>query len=274
MSNAPHLIMGMRKGVSYGNAKIVDSMICDGLWDPYGDFHMGMAGEMCSSKYNLSREQQDEFALSSYKKARQAIDKKEFEQEITPIKVKNRKSEVDFKVDEEPLRLKEEKVKTLRPAFKKDGTITAANASSVNDGAAMLLLCSEDAVKKYKLKPKAIIISQGTHSQEPEWFTTAPVGAINNALSSAELKEKDISFFEVNEAFSSVAMACASDLKIPSEKLNIRGGAVALGHPIGASGARILVTLLYTMIDKNERYGCAGLCNGGGEASALVIEKV
>ncbi len=274
MSNVPYYLPQMRSGARLGDVSAVDGIVKDGLWDVYNDYHMGNAGELCAETYKLSREDQDKFAIQSYERAIEATDKGLLSREILPLKVRAGKVEVDVVVDEEPSKFKPEKISSLRPAFKKDGTITAVNASSINDGASMLLLCSEEALKKYNLTPRARIISEGLFSQAPEWFTTAPIGAMKNALNAAGLKQAEISYFEVNEAFSCVAMACQQELKIDKDKLNVRGGAVSLGHPIGASGARILTTLLHILEDNQSRYGMCGICNGGGEASALIIERL
>jgi acetyl-CoA C-acetyltransferase len=271
MSRAPYLLDRARQGLRMGHGQITDVMVFDGLWDPYNDFHMGCAGEMCASEYGFSREDQDAFAKTSYERALAA--KGELAREIVPVTVKTRKGEVEVSDDEEPGRGKPDKMASLRPAFQKDGTITAANASKVNDGAAAVVLASGAAVKRHKLEPLARVVGYGGHAQAPEWFTTAPVGAIKNTLGRLDLQPKDIDLWEVNEAFSAVAMAVMKDVGIGHDRLNVRGGAVALGHPIGASGARILVTLLHAMADGGARRGLATLCLGGGEAVALVVER-
>ncbi len=274
MSQAPFYLTNYRQGVKLGDQKLVDSVIKDGLWDVYNDFHMGCAGELCAKKYNFSREMQDEFAIESYDRALASMQNKEFENEIVPIEIRLGKKQILVSEDEEPSKLVREKVSQLRPAFDKDGTITAVNASSLNDGSAMLLLASEEAVKKYNLKPRAKIISEGMHSQAPEWFTTAPVTAVNNCIANSGLKKSDFDFFEINEAFSAVALACMKELGLSKDVVNVRGGAVALGHPIGASGARILVTLLNILESKKAKRGIVGICNGGGEATAIAIELI
>jgi len=274
MSNVPYYLPQMRLGSRLGDVSAIDGIIKDGLWDVYNNYHMGNAGELCAETYKLTREDQDNYALRSYERAKDAQSKGFFSREILALKVSTGKTEIEIKEDEEPSKLKPEKVRSLKPVFKKDGTITAVNASSINDGASLLLLCSEEVLKKYNLKPRARIISEGLYSQAPEWFTTAPVGAINNVLKNASLKEKDIDYFEINEAFSAVSLACQKDLEIDDKKLNIRGGAVSLGHPIGASGARILTTLLHILEDNKSKYGVCGICNGGGEASAILIERL
>lgn len=275
MSNAPHYVKGMRNGVKMGNQQLIDGMISDGLWDPYNDLHMGNCAEQCVTKYELTREAQDAYAKASYLKAQKASESGAFQNEIEPVSIPQRKG--DPKVvakDEEPFKGDPEKLASLRPAFEKTGTITAGNASSINDGAAVLLLASESAVQKHGLKPVAKILVSATHSQEPVWFTTAPVGAMQKALAKANLSVQDIDLFEVNEAFAAVAMVAQKELNIPNEKFNVRGGAVALGHPIGASGARLLVTLIHALKDAGKKRGLASLCIGGGEATAMIIELV
>ncbi len=274
MSNAPYILPKARGGFRMGHGEILDTMILDGLWDPYGNFHMGNAGEICAREYKFDRAAQDEFARESYRRARAAQEKGEFKAEIAPVTVSERGGDKLVELDEEPGRANLDKMSSLKPAFAKDGTITAANASKINDGASALVLASAQAVKEHGLTPLARIVSYGSHAQAPEWFTTAPVGAIKAALSRANLAAKDIDLYEINEAFALVTMAAERDLEIPHDRVNVRGGAVALGHPIGASGARILTTLLYAMADKKARRGLATLCIGGGEALALIIERV
>lgn len=275
MSNAPYYVKNMRTGSKMGNQELVDSMIADGLWDPYDNVHMGNCAEKCVSKYNFSREAQDEFAATSYTRSQAAIKDGLFKPEIEPVSIPQRKGDpLVVDTDEEPGRGKIDKLKDLRPAFDKAGSVTAGNASSINDGAAALVLASEKAVKDQGLKPVAKILGYATHSQEPVWFTTAPVGAIEKVLKELSLSVNDIDLFEINEAFAAVTMAAEHDLKIPREKINVRGGAVSLGHPIGASGARILVTLLHALKDTGKKRGLATLCIGGGEAVALVVELV
>ena len=275
MSQAPHYVKGMRTGVKMGNQQMLDGMIYDGLWDPYNDLHMGNCAEQCAVKYLLTREAQDTYAADSYRKAQKASESGLFAREIEPVAIPQRKG--DPKIvdrDEEPFKGDPDKLGGLRPAFDKNGSITAGNASTINDGAAALLLASEDAVKKHNLKPVAKILGSATHSQDPVWFTTAPVGAIQKVLNKLKLSVGDIDLFEVNEAFAAVAMVAQQDLSIPVEKFNVRGGAVALGHPIGASGARLLVTLIHALQDLGKKRGLASLCIGGGEATAMVIELV
>ncbi len=274
MSLAPYLLPSLRSGARLGHTSAEDSIVKDGLWDPYGDVHMGTCAELCAKEYQLSREVQDEFALESYRRANESISEGRFKAEIVPIEVEGRKGTTVVSQDEEPGGLKPEKVSKLKAVFKKEGTVTAANASSINDGAAAMLVCSERFYKENGLKPIAKILSVASHAQKPEWFTTAPIGAINAALGKAERKVEDIGLFEINEAFSAVALACARELKISPEKLNVNGGSVAIGHPIGASGARILVTLLHAMKQRGESLGAAGICNGGGEATAIVVEAI
>ncbi len=275
MSQAPHYLKGIRSGVKMGNQQLIDGMIHDGLWDPYNDLHMGNCAEQCVEKYTLSREAQDVYAKQSYDRAQKAVKDGAFKAEIEPVSISQRKGDPKIvETDEEPFKGDPEKLGGLRPAFDKAGSITAGNASTINDGAAALLLASEEAVKKYNLKPLAKIIGSATHSQDPVWFTTAPVGAIQKVLSKTGLSVGDIDLFEVNEAFSAVAMVAQQDLNIPIDKFNVRGGAVAMGHPIGASGARLLVTLIYALKDLGKKRGLASLCIGGGEATAMIVELV
>ncbi len=272
MSSAPYLLPGARVGFRMGDAKAVDSMVHDGLWDPYNDYHMGNAGELCARELKFSREAQDEFSRASYQRALAAQERGEFEGEIAAVTVKTRKGEVVVSEDEEPKRANLEKMSSLRPAFDKAGTITAANASKIDDGASALILASAEVVKARNLKPLARIVGYGGHAQAPEWFTTAPVGAIESALKRTGLSKDDIDLYEINEAFAVVAMATMQKIGLEHAKVNVRGGAVALGHPIGASGARILTTLLYAMRDQGKKRGLATLCIGGGEAVAVVVE--
>ena len=274
MTNAPYLLPQGRSGFRMGHGQVVDSMIHDGLWDPYKNWHMGNAGELCARELSFSREAQDEFSKASYQRALAAQERGDFAKEIAPVTVKTRKGEVVVTEDEEPKRANLEKMATLRPAFDKAGTITAANASKINDGASALILASGEAVKARGLTPLARVVGYGAHAQAPEWFTTAPVGAIEAALSRTGLGKDDIDLYEVNEAFAVVAMATMQKVGIDHARVNPRGGAVALGHPIGASGARILTTLLYTMKDLGKRRGLATLCIGGGEAVAVIVEAV
>lgn len=273
MSQAPYYVKGARTGTKMGNQTLIDGMIHDGLWDPYNDLHMGNCAEECATKYTFSRETQDAYAKESYQKARAAIQAGAFKAEIELVPVPQRKGDPKLvDTDEEPFRGDSDKLGGLRPAFDKAGTITAGNASTINDGAAALLLASAEAVQKHQLKPIAKIVASATHSQDPVWFTTAPVGAMQKALTKAKLGVSDIDLFEVNEAFAVVVLAAQQDLCIPVEKLNIYGGAVALGHPIGSSGARVLVTLIHALKAKGLKRGLASLCIGGGEATAMIVE--
>jgi acetyl-CoA C-acetyltransferase len=275
MSNVPYYLREARTGYRMGDGKLVDGMIFDGLWDPYNDFHMGVAGELCAKEYGLTREAQDAFATESYGRALGAIQSGAFKQEIAPVSVAQRKGDaLVVSEDEEPGRGDPSKFAKLKPAFDKAGTITAANASSINDGAAALVLANEKTVRERKLSPLARIVGYGGAAQAPEWFTTAPAAAIAVTLSKLGLKANDIDLWEINEAFSCVPMACGKLAGLDPARVNVRGGAVALGHPIGASGARILTTLLFALRDRGARRGLATLCIGGGEAVAVVIEAV
>lgn len=274
MSSAPYLLNGAREGFRLGNKTTEDSLILDGLWDPYNNMHMGNCAEVCAAEYKFTREEQDAFALESYTRARKAQENKSFDNEITPVTVTVGKNSSVVSVDEEPMGADLAKMAGLRAAFDKNGTITAANASKINDGAAALVLANEDAVKKYNLKPLAKIVSYVSFAQDPKWFTTAPVEAIRRSVAKSGLNISQIDLFEINEAFSLVAMAAMKDLSLPADKVNVNGGAVALGHPIGASGARILTTLVHALHTRQKKYGLATLCIGGGEASALIVERV
>ncbi|MBN8541656.1 MAG: thiolase family protein [Deltaproteobacteria bacterium] len=274
MTLAPHLLLKARTGFRMGNTNLVDSMITDGLWDPYNDFHMGVAAELCVKENTFSREAQDEFAVSSYKKAQKAQAEGYFKNEIAAVEVASKKGAIKVDADEEPMKSDLSKIPTLKPAFDKTGSITAANASKINDGAAALVLMSEVAMKAQGSKPLAKIISYATHAHDPKWFTTAPAGAMLKAVKAAGLEMNQIDLFEINEAFAAVTMVAMKDLKLSSEKVNVHGGAVAIGHPIGASGARILTTLVHALHLHQKRYGLATLCIGGGEAVALIVERV
>ncbi|MGZ3790725.1 MAG: thiolase family protein [Bdellovibrio sp.] len=274
MTLAPHLLENSRSGYRMGSTQMTDSMVKDGLWDPYNNFHMGNAAEICVKEHNFTREQQDAFAINSYKKAQDAWSKGVFKNEIAPVVVEGRKGSVTIDKDEEPFNTNFEKIPGLKPAFDKAGTITAANASKINDGAAALVLMAETEAKKRGLKPLAKIVSHGTFAHDPKYFTTAPVGAIKGALNKANLKVGDIDLWEINEAFSVVTQTAMKELEIPEQKVNVHGGAVAIGHPLGASGARILTTLVHALHTHNKRYGLATLCIGGGEAVALIVERM
>ena len=275
MSLSPHLLQNSRNGTKMGNSKLIDSMINDGLWDVYNDQHMGSCGEICAEKYSFTRENQDEFAKKSYIKSQEASNAGFFEDEIISIEVPSKKGTKIVSTDEEPFRVDFDKIKTLRSVFKKDGTITAANASTINDGAAVCIVMSYKKAKELNIKPIARIVSQASSAQSPEWFTTAPIGAIKKSISKAsDISIEDIDLFEINEAFSVVPMAAIKDLDLDSEKVNVYGGAVSLGHPIGASGARIMCTLLNSMTQKSAKVGLASLCIGGGEACSIIVEMV
>lgn len=274
MTLAPHLMENSRTGYRMGNQMFVDSMVKDGLWDPYNNFHMGNAAEICVKEHNFTREQQDAFAVESYKKAQMATEKAYFKNEIVPVVLETKKGSVTIEKDEEPFNTNFDKIPGLKPAFDKSGTVTAANASKINDGAAALVLMAESTANQKGIKPLAKIIAHGTFAHEPKYFTTAPVGAIKKALAKANLKIGDIDLWEINEAFAVVTQVAMKELEIPAEKVNVHGGAVAIGHPIGASGARILTTLIHALHTHNKKYGLATLCIGGGEAVALIVERV
>ena len=275
MTNAPHMIPNSRTGNRYGSFEAVDHMAWDGLTNPYDGKAMGVFGEACADKYKFTREQQDAFATESVKRAQAAIASGAFADEIVPVKVQTRKGEVEYATDEQPGKSDIAKIPTLKPAFRKEnGTITAATSSSISDGAAATVLMSADEAAKRGVKPLARIVGHATHSQEPEWFTTAPVGAIDKLLKKIGWKVEEVDLFEVNEAFAVVAMAPMKELGIAHAKLNINGGATALGHPIGASGARLIVTLIHALQKSGGKRGVASLCIGGGEATAIAIELV
>ena len=274
MTNAPHVLMNSRTGTKFGNVEMLDHMAWDGLVNPYDKQAMGVFGEQCVAKYSFTREEQDEFAAESVRRAQAAVKDGTFKAEIAPVTVAGKKGDTVFDTDEQPGRADVSKIPTLKPAFKKDGTITAASSSSINDGAAATVLMSEDEAKKRGLKPLARIVGHASHAQAPEWFTTAPVGAIDALLKKIGWSVNEVDLFEVNEAFACVAMAPMRELGITRDKLNVHGGAVALGHPIGASGARVLVTLIHALQRHGKKKGVAALCIGGGEATAMAIELV
>jgi acetyl-CoA C-acetyltransferase len=275
MSNTPYYLPRARSGLRMGHAELQDGMIFDGLWDPYNDFHMGRAGELCARRYDLGREKQDAFAAESYTRALAAQKNGWFKDEIAGVEVAQRKGPpLVVAEDEEPGRGNIDKLSTLKPAFEKDGTITAGNASSINDGAAAVVLASARAVEKLGLKPLARVLGHASHAQEPAWFTTAPASASQRVLSKLGLGADAIDLWEINEAFSCVTQSCAQLLGIGLDRVNVHGGAVALGHPIGASGARIVCTLASALQQRQLRRGLATLCIGGGEALALVVERV
>lgn len=272
MTRAPYLLAQARAGYRLGHGELLDHMFLDGLQDAYQGTLMGNFAEATADKYQFSREQQDAFAISSLKKATAAIEAGHFKREITPVTVKSRKGETVVAIDEQPGNARIDKIPTLRPAFKKDGTVTAANSSSISDGAAALVLMRASTAKAKGLKPLAAIRAQAQHAHAPEWFTTAPVGAIKKVMEKANWASEDVDLFEINEAFAVVTMAAMADLELPAEKVNVHGGACALGHPLGASGARILVTLIAALQTHGKKKGIASLCIGGGEATAMAIE--
>ncbi|HVW96208.1 MAG TPA: acetyl-CoA C-acyltransferase [Mucilaginibacter sp.] len=275
MSNVPYYLDKARNGYRLGNGQLTDGLIKDGLWDVYNDYHMGSAAELCAVECHITREDQDAFAVESYKRAQKAQSEGKFKEEITPIELTDKKGvSTIFDKDEEPGSVKFDKISSLKPVFKKDGTVTAANASTLNDGAAALVLMSREKADELHLRPLAKIVSYADAQQAPEWFTTAPSKAIPLALHRAGLTISDIDFFEINEAFSVVAVANNNLLGLDPSKVNINGGAVSLGHPLGASGARIMVTLISVLQQNNGHYGAAGICNGGGGASAIILENL
>ncbi len=275
MSNVPYYLDKARNGYRLGNGQLTDGLIKDGLWDVYNDYHMGSAAELCASTCNISREAQDNFAIESYKRAQAAQAAGKFNEEIVAVEIKDRKGEISlFSQDEEPAAVKFDKIPSLKPVFKKDGTVTAANASTLNDGAAALVLMSADKAKELGIQPLAKILAYADAQQAPEWFTTAPSKAIPLALERAGLSTADVDFFEINEAFSVVSLANNQELGLKEDQVNVNGGAVAIGHPLGASGARIVVTLLSVLAQQKGKIGVAGICNGGGGASAIVVENL
>ncbi|MFA7422030.1 MAG: acetyl-CoA C-acetyltransferase [Melioribacteraceae bacterium] len=273
MSNAPYILPNARNGYRLGNGTIIDSLIKDGLWDVYNNIHMGSCAEVCAKDFSMSRKEVDDFAINSYKNALNAIENKKFQNEIVPITIQSKKGSTTVAIDEEPGKVNFEKIPELRPAFEKDGVVTAANASKLNDGASAILLMSEDKAIELGYKPLFEIVSQASYAKAPVYFTTAPADAITKVLAKANLTVSDIDLFEINEAFAVVSIAVNRILKLDESKINVNGGAIALGHPIGASGARILTTLVYEMLERNSKYGLASLCIGGGEASAVIIKK-
>jgi acetyl-CoA C-acetyltransferase len=273
MSQAPYLLPRARSGYRLGHGQVVDSVIHDGLWDVYDNLHMGQAGERCAAQLHIDREQQDAFARGSYARAQAAQESGQSAQEIAKVRVPGKRGDVEVQVDEEPGKSDLEKLTQLKPAFQNPGTITAGNASKINDGAAAVVLASGAACKEYGLKPLARVAGYANHAQAPVDFPTAPVQAIAKALARLQLKASDVDLFEINEAFAVVALACIKLGELDPERVNVRGGAVALGHPIGASGARILTTLLYAMQERGAQRGLATLCIGGGEANALIVER-
>jgi acetyl-CoA C-acetyltransferase len=275
MSNVPYYLDKARNGYRLGHGQIIDGLVKDGLWDVYKDFHMGNAAEICAREYKISRDDQDNFAIESYTRAAKAYEKNAFADEITPVEIPVRgKDPIIVSKDEEYTKVNFDKLKTLKSAFEKDGTITAANASKLNDGASALVLMSGEKMKKLGLTPLAQIIGFADAAQAPEWFTTTPAIAINKALKMAGIDLKDVDFFELNEAFSVVGLVNIEILKLDPKKVNVYGGAVALGHPLGSSGSRIVATLTTVLKNEGGKIGVTGICNGGGGASAIVIKKV
>ena len=275
MSNVPYYVPNLRWGNKYGNTSLVDGLAHDGLTDVYKNYAMGNAAELCASECGISREDQDAFAVESYQRSQAAVNEGKFDSEIVPVSIPQRKGDpIVFAKDEEPFNVKFDKIAGLRPAFQKDGTVTAANASTMNDGAAALVLMSKEKADELGLKPIAKILSWADAEQAPEWFTTTPSLAVPKAVEKAGLKMEDISYWELNEAFAVVGIENTKRMKLDPAKVNVNGGAVSLGHPLGASGARIIVTLINILKQNNAKYGAAGICNGGGGASAMVIESV
>lgn len=272
MSRAPYLLEKARSGYRMGNGELIDSMIKDGLWDVYNNKHMGMCGDACAARYGFTRQQQDDFAVASFKRALAATQSGAFKEEIISVDAPAGKTTVPIAEDENPRKFNEEKLRQLRPAFGKEGTVTAGNASSINDGAAAVVVLSAEKAKALGVRPQARVLGYATASREPEWFTIAPVGAISKLMDQLSFKASDVDLFEINEAFSVVPMVAMKELGIGHEKVNVNGGAVALGHPIGASGARTLVTLLNAMRQKKATIGIDALCIGGGEAVAMAVE--
>lgn len=274
MSNTPYLLEKARMGYRMGHGQILDSMVKDGLWDVYKNFHMGNAAELCAKECQVSREAQDDFAIQSYTRAIEAQKNGSFKEEILPVKIEQKGSEpIIVSEDEEPKKVKFDKIKSLKPAFDKEGTITAANASKINDGAAAVVLMSAAKAKELGIPSMATILGYASFAQKPEWFTTAPAYVIQNVLKKLNMKQENIDLFEINEAFAVVSLAVNNILGLDNNKVNVNGGAVALGHPIGASGARIMVTLLHAMKQRNSKTGLAGICIGGGEASSIVVQR-
>jgi len=275
MSNVPYYLDKARSGYNLGNGQLIDGLIKDGLWDVYNDYHMGSAAELCAVECHVSREEQDAYAIESYNRALKAQDEGRFTDEITPVEIKDKKGNVTSVIDDEdPKAVKFDKIPTLKPVFKKDGTVTAANASALNDGAAALVLMSKQKAEELGIKPLARIVAYADTQQEPERFTTAPSKAVPLAIHRAKLTTADMDYFEINEAFSVVSIANNQLMKLDPARVNVNGGAVAMGHPLGASGARIVVTLLSVLQQNKGKYGVAGICNGGGGASAIVIENL
>ncbi|MEH6307056.1 acetyl-CoA C-acyltransferase [Olivibacter sp. CPCC 100613] len=275
MSNVPYYLDKVRTGYRLGHQQLIDGLIRDGLWDVYNDYHMGSAAELCASACKVTREEQDQYAINSYRRAQRAQENGKFKEEIVPLTLSDKRGNTQtIELDEEINNVIFDKIPSLKPVFQRDGTVTAANASTLNDGAAALILMSKTRAQQLGVKPLARILGYADAQQEPEWFTTAPAQAIPLALQQAGLSAKEVDYYEINEAFSVVSIANNRLLQLDPEKVNIYGGAVSLGHPLGASGARIVVTLLSVLQQENGKYGVAGICNGGGGASALVIERL
>lgn len=274
MSNVPYYIDKARSGYRLGHGQLTDGMLKDGLWDVYNDYHMGKAAELCARECNISRAEQDEFAISSYQRSQKAIENGKFKQELVPVEFTIRGKINVIDTDEEPSQVNFDKISGLKPVFDKEGSVTAANASSLNDGASAVVLMSAEKAAELGLRPLARILGYADAQQAPEWFTTSPAKAIPLALKMAGKTLEDVDFFEINEAFSVVAIANNNLLKIDPEKVNIYGGAVSLGHPLGSSGSRIIVTLCSILKQEGGKIGVAGICNGGGGASAIVIENL
>ncbi len=275
MSNAPYIVAGARTGFRMGHQQFVDSMINDGLWDPYNNQHMGNCAELCAREKNFTRKEQDDYASMSFRRAQEAQKAGKYRDEITPVTIEGRKGDkIQVDTDEGPMKVQFEKIPTLKPVFDKQGTVTAANASTINDGGAAMVLMSADKARELGVKPLARLVSHGTFAQAPEWFTTAPAQAMKRAMKKAGWETKEVDLFECNEAFAVVALAAQRELEIPDEKYNVWGGAISIGHPIGASGCRIVMTLLAALKDKNLKRGVAGICIGGGEATAVCVERL
>ncbi len=274
MSLVPHYLPGMRTGTKLGNGILIDGLVNDGLWDVYNNYHMGNAAELCAKEMHFSREEQDRYAVQSYIRSEAAWENGKFKDEIVPVEIETRKGKVIVDTDEEFKNVMFEKIPSLNPVFIKGGTVTAANASTINDGAAALILMSKEKAEELGIKPIAKLIGYADAAHEPEWFTTAPVKAMPKAIAKAGLTADKIDYYEINEAFAVVALAAVKGLKLDESRVNVNGGAVSLGHPLGASGARIIVTLLNVLKQNNGKYGGATLCNGGGGASAVVVEMM
>jgi acetyl-CoA C-acetyltransferase len=274
MSRAPYVLNQARSGYRMGDGKLIDALVHDGLWDTYGDIHMGCLGDRCADNREVSRQDQDDFAVESYRRARRSLADGSFAPEIVPVKARQKRETVTVDADEEPQRFDEQKLRSLRPAFAEDGTVTAGNASSVNDGAATVCVLSPRKVEQLGVQPDARILGYTSMSRDPEWFTLAPIRGLRSLMRQLELSVAAVDLFEINEAFSCVPLAAMKELKIPHEKVNVLGGAVALGHPIGASGSRILVTLLNALKQRGGKVGVAALCIGGGESVVMAVERL